>query len=99
MSRPDGVALILALWVMALSACAHSATAPELSRERAIEIARQQVSFSPSNIDARKASSGGTPIWRVTLRGRLPGQPPMLFETRVVEIDRRTGAVLSVART
>ena len=99
MTRLGGVALILALWMMAVTACAHSGTAPELSRERAIEIARQQVSFDPSTIEARKGTSGSTPIWRITLRGRLPGQPPMLFETRVVEIDRRTGAVVSMART
>jgi len=34
----------------------------------------------------------------VTIRGRLPGQPPELFETRIFEIDRRTGVIVSVAR-
>jgi len=87
------------LLLLAALACASTTNPAEISRDRAIEIARKQVTFAPTSIEAQKGSSAGTPIWRVTLRGRLPGQPPLLFETRVVEIDRRTGAVVSVART
>ena len=43
--------------------------------------------------------AAGRPLWRVTFRGRLPGQPPDLFETVVVEVDRRTATVVSVARS
>lgn len=85
--------------LLAALACAPTTNPAEVSRDRAIEIARKQVTFALTSIEAQKATSGGTPVWRITLRGRLPGQPPMLFETRVVEIDRRTGAVVSVART
>jgi hypothetical protein len=98
MLRHSAVVLVLAVGLTA-TACARATNSVELSRESAITIARQQVSFNPSTIEARKGTSGSTPVWRITLRGRLPGQPPMLFETRVVEIDRRTGAVVSVART
>jgi hypothetical protein len=35
----------------------------------------------------------------VTFRGRLPGQPPDLFETVIVEVDRLSGEVVSVGRT
>jgi hypothetical protein len=87
-----------ALSALLVSGCVrHLAT--EITRDRAVDIARSQVSFTPSSVDVVKASAGGRPIWRVTIRGRLPGQPPELFETRIVEIDRVTGVVVSVARS
>lgn len=89
-------------WAAALVACAACASAPpgagDVDRERAVATATAQVSFQPSAVDAVRTTAGGTPIWRVTLRGRLPGQPPELFETVVVEIDRRTGEVVRLAR-
>ncbi|MGH9257326.1 MAG: hypothetical protein ACRD3C_22430, partial [Vicinamibacterales bacterium] len=57
------------------------------------------VSFTPDTIEAVQATSGTRAIWRVTFRGRLPGQPPGLFETAIVEIDRLTGGVVSLSRT
>jgi hypothetical protein len=80
------------------TACAHAAVGG-ITRDRAVEIARSQVTFAVSSVDAAAVSVRGRPVWRVTLRGRLPGQPPELFETRIVEIDRYSGAVISVART
>ena len=71
----------------------------EVTRERAIEIARKQISFQPDNIDAERTTANQRPVWRVTMRGRLPGQPPGLFETAVVTIDRSSGEVISIART
>ena len=70
----------------------------EISRERAIEIARPYVSFTPDSIDADRTTSSSRAVWRVTFRGRLPGQPPGLFETTIVEVDRRTGEIVSIAR-
>jgi hypothetical protein len=88
----------LALVIVFVTACAHL-RATELSRDRAITIAKTQVRFDPFDVTAdRMRTSGGT-VWRVVLKGRLPGQPPMLFETVVVEIDAITGSVLSVAKT
>ena len=84
--------------VLILGACAGRESA-EISRERAVEIARSNVAFQVTSVDAVKASAKGRPIWRVTVRGRLPGQPPLLFETSVFEIDRRTGQIVAVART
>ena len=83
--------------VLILGACAGRESA-EISRERAVEIARSNVAFQVTSVDAVKASAKGRPIWRVTVRG-LPGQPPLLFETSVFEIDRRTGQIVAVART
>ena len=96
--RSLSVVVGLALLAAVLAGCARP-PAGEIGRDRAVAIARSQVSFQPSNIDAVKASVAGRPIWRVTIRGRLPGQPAELFETRIIEIDRVTGAIVSVART
>lgn len=85
--------------VLALGASCPGPSSPEVTRERAIEIARSQVSFQPDTVEAERAESGSRPVWRVTFRGRLPGQPAGLFETAVVEVDRRTGEVVSIGRT
>ena len=70
----------------------------EIDEGRAVEIARQQVSFSPDRIEAERISEAGRPLWRVTIQGRLPSQPPDLFESVIVEIDRRSGEITSIAR-
>ena len=80
-----------------LAACGHFAST-EITREHAIELAKHELSFQPDQIEAIRAFSGVTPVWRVTLRGRLPGQPPGLFDTWVIELDRRTGDIVSIAR-
>ena len=95
----DTAILFLAA-VLTLGITCHDATRPnEITRERAIEIARSQIAFQPDNIKADRATSGARHVWRVTVRGRLPGQPPGLFETATIEIDRRTGEIVSIART
>ena len=92
--------LTLATLVLALAwSCASAPTAQEITRDRAIAIARSQVRWQPFESVAVKGTSSGRRIWRVTLKGRLPDQPPLLFETTVVEIDALTGAVVSVAKT
>jgi hypothetical protein len=92
------MAALVAILITAAAACAPAAPGPEITREHAVEIARREVPFTPDQVEAVRALSGTTRVWRVTLRGRRPGQPPELFETAVVEIDRRTGAVISVSR-
>jgi len=99
MTRLQRAALVFVAAALALGATCGGRSSQEISRERAIEIARQHVSFDPESIEAERAISSARPIWRVTLRGRLPGQPPGLFETAIIEIDSHTGEVLSIART
>jgi len=88
----------VALSALLAMACART-VAHEISRERAIEIARSQITFQASTVEAVKVSVAGRSLWRVRIRGRLPGQPPELFETRTVEIDRLSGAVVSASRS
>ena len=79
--------------------CFAGPVASEVSREQAIEIARLEVSFEPDSVDAVLSTSATPPVWRVTFRGRLPGQPEGLFETLIVEVDASSGDVVSIGRT
>ena len=92
-------ALIVLVGALLLAACRSAAQAVEIPRGRAVAIARRELTFEPSSTQVRKTESGSRPVWRVEFRGRLPGQPPMLFETRVIEVDRITGAIVSVTRS
>ena len=79
--------------------CPAGPVESQVTREQAIEIARQEVSFQPDSVEAVLSTSEGQPVWRVTFRGRLPGQPSGLFETMIVEVDASSGEVVSIART
>ena len=72
-------------------------TATGITRERAIEIARQEVNIPGESVEAVQVASEGRMLWRVTIRGRLPDAPPGLFETRIVDIDASTGKVVSLS--
>lgn len=97
MRRTAAIFLSAALAIM-ISSSIRPSSVQEISRERAIEIARGQVSFQPASVTAVLTTSSRRRVWRVTLRGRLPGQPPLLFETVSVEVDRRNGDIVSIAR-
>jgi hypothetical protein len=97
-----GVPLRAGIFVAAVLALAVACTGTsevEISRDRAIEIARQQIAFRPDTTDAERTASNGRPVWRVTFRGTRPGQPPGLFETAVVDVDRSNGDIVSISRT
>ena len=91
--------LLLVASTVPTAACIHPSHANEIRRERAIEIARGQASFYPNSIKAVRTTAGARAVWRVTFRGRLPGQPPLLFETMIVEVDRYSGEVVSIAQS
>jgi uncharacterized membrane protein YkoI len=69
----------------------------DITRDRAIEIARPEINFTADSVEAVQATSEGRSVWRVTFKGRLPDQPPGLFETRIIEIDARSGKIISVS--
>ena len=95
--RAHGLCLIPMAFVAV--ACPAGPVESQISREQAIEIARREVSFQPETVEAVMSTAEGRPVWRVTFRGRLQGQPPGLFETITVEIDASNGEVVSIART
>ena len=90
-------ALLIVATVLSVAAtCGPPRTT--ISRERAITIARSQISFAPDTVDAQLSTTAAASVWRVTFRGRLPGQPPPLFETVIVEVDAQSGRIVSIAR-
>lgn len=92
-------ALVLGVLVVTLAAACDGPSPNEITRERAIEIARSQLSFVPDTVEATRFASAGRNVWRVTFRGSLPGQPPGLFERLIVDVDRITGEIVSISRT
>ena len=69
---------------------------PQVDEAQAIDIATRQVLFEPEATEAELDSETQPPVWRVTLRGRLPGQSVFSFEEASVEIDAVSGNVLRV---
>jgi hypothetical protein len=96
---PSGRLLAVFLAALFASGMACPQRGDTISRDRAIEIARSHVPFQPNSVEAERAESRAGAVWRVTFRGRLPGQPPGLFETTIVEIDRASGRIVSIGRS
>jgi Zn-dependent metalloprotease len=86
----------LLLLAVALAACAPRTTTREISREKAIEIARQQVKFEIKTTEAEKAAEEGRPVWRITFHGEPIGPSNPIGEVMFVVIDRVTGEVVSL---
>ena len=83
--------------VAATGALCNPIRSTDIGRERAIEIARQEVQFTVDSAEAIQTTSEGRAIWRVTIKGRLPDQPPGLFETRIFDIDAQSGKIVSLS--
>jgi uncharacterized membrane protein YkoI len=78
-----------------LAACASQNGGQEISEERAIEIARQQIDFEPGKVEAVKETDQDRPVWRVTFYGKgvdatHPGQVSFFL------VDRKTGEIVSL---
>ena len=93
------LACVAAVLLVPLAVCLPRTASSEISRDRAIEIARPHVPFEPKSIEAEKASEGGRPIWRVTFRGEPVSQIHLMGEVLIVSVDRRTGEIVSLARS
>ncbi len=94
------ISALLLLLAMVLAACAPRATAPrEISRDKAIEIARQQVKFEVQKTEAVKDTEEGRPVWRITFHGKPIGPSNPIGEVMFVVIDRVTGEVVSLGMT
>ena len=93
--QPRHTILFLLLALLAF-ACASGAKDEEISREKAIEIARQHLTFEAKSVDAEQATEQGRPVWRVTFRGKEPNPPHTMGEFLTVTIDRKTGEMVTV---
>jgi hypothetical protein len=67
----------------------------EISRERAIELAREHVRFEPRSVEAVKTTEQERPVWEVTFKGRPPEEGG-IGEVMIVVLDRRTGEMVSL---
>jgi len=88
--------VLTALLSLVLAIGCASRGSAEVSKERAIELAREHVSFEPGKIEAEKDTEDGRPVWRVTFYGKNvsavhPG------EVMIVTLDRRTGEVVALS--
>ena len=97
-SRLGRVLLLPVIAFASLGAlCDPPAKSSDITRERAIEIARQEVNIAAESVEAVQVASEGRMLWRVTIKGRLPDAPPGLFETRIVDIDVQSGKIVSLS--
>ena len=96
--QPRHSLLLLLLSLLAL-ACASGAKDQEISRERAIEIARQHLTFEAKSVEAEQATEQGRPVWRVTFRGQEISPAHQIGEVLIVAIDRKNGEMVTIAMT
>jgi hypothetical protein len=96
-------ALLLAAGALACSRSGRGpepgSDVPELTREEAVEIAREHVELEIRSIDAERTTEQGRPVWRITFRGRPPGEGSAVGEVVIVVLDRRTGELVSLAQS
>jgi hypothetical protein len=95
LSVPRSV-FVLLLALLAL-ACASGAKDEEISRKRAIEIAREHLTFEAKSVEAEQTTEQGRPVWRVTFRGQEANPPHSMGEFLTVDIDRKTGELVTIA--
>ena len=89
--------ILLALALLIVAACASRSASQEISKERAIEIARQNINFEPDRIEAVKETEEGRPVWRVTFyKGSMEVNSTHLGQVSFVVLDRKTGEVVSL---
>ena len=94
---PERRTIFFLLFSLLALACASGARDEEISRERAIELARQHLTFEAKSVEAEQATEQGRPVWRVTFRGREASPPDSMGEFLAVAIDRKTGELVSIA--
>lgn len=90
--------ILFALALLSLTlfaACASQSGGQEISRERAIEIARQQIDFEPGKVEAVKETDQERPVWKVTFYAKgvdaaHPGHVAFFL------VDRETGEIVSL---
>jgi uncharacterized membrane protein YkoI len=95
--RPIGKALaLLAVLVVAFFAARTCASSQgEISKDEALEIARERVSFEPDGTQIRNVAQG-VPVRRVWAVSFYTGEPTSPERSMIVEVDAETGEILRV---
>jgi hypothetical protein len=88
--------ILMALTIVLASACSPTSPSSQITRDRAIDVARQSVGFEPTNITATMDTVRGHPVWVVTLT-RGDRSHGLFEEFAEVSVDRKTGEILRVA--
>ena len=70
----------------------------EISRERAIEIARERRDFKPKSVRAVRMIEDNHKVWRVTIYGEPFGKLLPIGGTMMVSVDRLNGKILSFSK-
>lgn len=95
--------LILSVIVVrarSLSVSPQKAARKEISRKRAIAIARERVTFQPKSIKAVKTTTADNrAVWRVTFRGEAIGPARPMGEVTIVDVDRVSGEIVSISQS
>jgi predicted small secreted protein len=98
MKKTTAALLAVLAALMMLAACASRSGGEEISKERAIELAREHLTFEARKVEAVKATDQGRTVWQVTFRGTEPNPSlGLMGEILIVSIDRKTGEMVSVA--
>jgi hypothetical protein len=89
-----GTALMLVVGLS--SACSPTSPSSLISREQAIDLARQAIDFEPKTVSVETSSFHGSPVWTISFssvdsNSRTPGQFAKL------NVDRKTGEVTWIA--
>jgi hypothetical protein len=97
--RPLGkIAILVALLLTALLvARSCGSSQPEVTQAEAVEIARDAIDFEPARVQVRNVprSLQGHRSWAVSL---YTGTPTAPGRCRLVEVDARSGRVVSIKR-
>ena len=96
MRKPALLVLSTLLALSVLAACASGSSGEEISQERAIELARQHLTFEAKNVEAEKGTENGRPVWRITFRGQEISPARQMGEVQIVTIDRKTGEMVTL---
>ena len=96
MKKTTALLTLFLLALAVLAACASQGAGQEISEERAIELARQHVTFEPGKVEAVKDTEENRPVWRVTFYGKgVSAERP--GAVMIVVLDRKTGEMVSLA--
>ena len=91
------IGMYLSMTLFALSACSSPISpSSEITGERAIELARQHVSFEPTGTAAEMDSRQGRPVWVVTFQARTGAMADSASSPRSPWIAERENSLLSL---